>query len=142
MFAVFRKPDRRRAFVQSRRQCGRRHGAEHLPVGCRDRHHHAVIGLADLQRQILELFRNKRGGRLSSKNYGGRLPMGLHIRDERQMKALTGLSQAQFASLRPVFSDIYRATPQHPYAAGIQSGTRRRRPGGGAKGTLPTLGEK
>ena len=32
--------------------------------------------------------------------------MGLQIRDERQMKALTGLSQAQFDYLLPVFSDI------------------------------------
>ena len=36
--------------------------------------------------------------------------MGLQIRDDRQMKALTGLSQAQFDYLLPVFSDIYRAT--------------------------------
>ena len=37
--------------------------------------------------------------------------MGLQIRDERQMKALTGLSQAQFDYLLPVFSDIYRVQP-------------------------------
>ena len=46
--------------------------------------------------------------------------MGLQIRDERQMKALTGLSQAQFDSLLPVFSDIYRATQQQTYEEGIQ----------------------
>src|SRR4029434_5286760 len=68
--------------------------------------------------------------------------MGLHIRDERQMKALTGLSQAQFDSLLPVFSAIYRATQQQTYAAGSQSGTRSRRPGGGSKGKLPTMVEK
>jgi Helix-turn-helix of DDE superfamily endonuclease len=68
--------------------------------------------------------------------------MGLQIRDERQMKALTGLSQAQFDSLLPVFSDIYRATQQQTYEAGLQAGTRRRRPGGGSKGKLPTLVEK
>ena len=68
--------------------------------------------------------------------------MGLHIRDERQMKALTGLSQAQFDSLLPVFSAIYRATQQQTYEEGLQSGTRRRRPGGGSKGKLPTMGEK
>jgi len=68
--------------------------------------------------------------------------MGLHIRDERQMKALTGLSQAQFDSLLPVFSDIYRATQQHMYEEGVQSGTRKRRPGGGSKGKLPTMVEK
>jgi hypothetical protein len=68
--------------------------------------------------------------------------MGLQIRDERQMKALTGLSQAQFDSLLPVFSDLYRATQQHTYEEGSQSGTRRRRPGGGSKGKLPTIVEK
>src|SRR5438093_6709839 len=68
--------------------------------------------------------------------------MGLQIRDERQMKALTGLSQAQFDSLLPVFSDLYRAAQQHAYEEGSQSGTRRRRPGGGSKGKLPTMAEK
>ncbi len=68
--------------------------------------------------------------------------MGLQIRDERQMKALTGLSQAQFDSLLPVFSDIYRATQQQTYEEGIQSGTRRRRPGGGSTGKLPTMVER
>ena len=68
--------------------------------------------------------------------------MGLHIRDERQRKALTGLSQAQFGPLLLVFSDIYRATQQQTYEAGVQSGTRRRHPGGGAKGKLPTMADK
>ena len=68
--------------------------------------------------------------------------MGLQIRDERQMKALTGLSQAHFDSLLPVFSDIYRAAQQHTYEEGSQSGTRRRRPGGGSTGKLPTMVEK
>ena len=68
--------------------------------------------------------------------------MGLHIRDERQMKALTGLSQAQFDSLLPVFSDLYRATQQHTYETGVASGTRRRKPGGGSKGKRPTMAEK
>ena len=68
--------------------------------------------------------------------------MGLQIRDERQMKALTGLSQAQFDHLLPVFSDIYRATQQQTYEEGVESGTRRRHPGGGSKGKLPTMAEK
>jgi hypothetical protein len=68
--------------------------------------------------------------------------MGLRIRDERQMKALTGLSQAQFDPLLPVFSDIYQATQQHTYAKGVASGTRRRKPGGGSTGKLPTMAEK
>ena len=68
--------------------------------------------------------------------------MGLQIRDERQMKALTGLSQDQFDHLLPFFSAIYAATQQKTYAAGVDSGTRRRKPGGGAKGKLPTMAEK
>ncbi len=32
--------------------------------------------------------------------------MEIQIRDDRQMKALTGLSQAHFDYLLPVFSDI------------------------------------
>jgi hypothetical protein len=68
--------------------------------------------------------------------------MGLQIRDDRPMKALTGLSQAQFDHLLPVFSEIYRVTPQHTYEEGVASGTRRRHPGGGSKGKLPTMAEK
>jgi len=68
--------------------------------------------------------------------------MGLLIRDDRQMKALTGLSQAQFDPLLPIFSDIYQATQQKTYEDGVKSGTRRRQPGGGAKGKLPTMVEK
>src|SRR5204863_9778299 len=40
------------------------------------------------------------------------------------------------------FSDIYRATQQKHYAEGVASGTRRRKPGGGTKGKLPTMTEK
>jgi hypothetical protein len=68
--------------------------------------------------------------------------MGLQIRDARQMKALTGLSQAQCDPRLPVFSDIYRATQQQTYEEGVHSGTRRRHPGGGSKGKRPTLAEK
>ena len=59
--------------------------------------------------------------------------MGLQIRDDRQMKALTGLSQAQFDSLLPIFSDVYQTTQQKSYEDGVKSGTRRRQPGGGVK---------
>jgi len=66
----------------------------------------------------------------------------LLIRDDRQMKALTGLSQAQFDHLLLVFSDIYQTTQQQTYEQGVESGTRRRKPGGGSKGKLPTMAEK
>ena len=68
--------------------------------------------------------------------------MGLQIRDARQMKALPGLSPAQCDHLLPVFCHIYRATQPHTYEEGVQAGTRRRHPGGGSKGKLPTLAEK
>ena len=68
--------------------------------------------------------------------------MGIQVRDERHMKALTGLSQAQFDNLLPVFSDLYGATQQKHYEEGVASGTRRRKPGGGTKGKWPTMTEK
>ena len=68
--------------------------------------------------------------------------MELQVRDERQLKALTGLSQAQFDHLVPVFSDIYTEKQQQAYEAGVAAGTRRRKPGGGAKGQLRTLANK
>lgn len=68
--------------------------------------------------------------------------MGLQIRDDRQMKALTGLSQEQFRHLLAVFSVLYETTQQQTYEAGVNAGTRRRKPGGGSKGKLPTMAEK
>jgi Helix-turn-helix of DDE superfamily endonuclease len=68
--------------------------------------------------------------------------MGIQVRDERQMKALTGLSPAQFDDLLPVFNDIYGVTQQKRYEEGVESGTRRRKPGGGTKGKLPTITDK
>ena len=68
--------------------------------------------------------------------------MGLRIRDDRQMQAFTGLSQAQFDRLLPVFSDLYQTTQQQTYEQGIESGTRVRTPGGGSKGKLPTMADK
>ena len=44
--------------------------------------------------------------------------MGMQIRDDRQMKALTGLSQAHFDHLLPVFSAIYQAAQQKPMKMG------------------------
>ena len=68
--------------------------------------------------------------------------MGLQIRDERQLKALTGLSQAQVDHLLPVFSEVYTAQQQQKYEAGVASGVRTRKPGGGAKGKLLTILDK
>ena len=58
------------------------------------------------------------------------------------MQALTGLSQTQFDYLLLAFSDMYQVSQQKTYEAGVASGTRRRKPGGGTKGKLPTMTEK
>jgi len=68
--------------------------------------------------------------------------MGLQIRDERQLKALTLLSQDEMDHMLPVFSEVYTAKQQQKYAEGVASGTRTRKPGGGAKGKLPTMCDK
>jgi hypothetical protein len=68
--------------------------------------------------------------------------MVLEIRDERQMRALTGLTQAQFAQLLPSFSEVYQAKRQADYEQAVQSGQRQRQPGGGRKSKLPTMADK
>ena len=68
--------------------------------------------------------------------------MGLVIRDDRQMKALTGVSQAQFDFLLPVFSHVYQEAEQKRYEDGVEAGTRSRKPGAGIKGKLLTLADK
>ena len=49
--------------------------------------------------------------------------INLLIRDNRQIKTLTNLSQAQFYHLLPVFSDIYQTTQQHTYETDVASFT-------------------
>jgi len=66
----------------------------------------------------------------------------LTIHDDRQMRALTGLSKAQFAKLLETFTQVYHEQRQAAYEQGVQAGTRQRRPGGGAKGKLPTVADK
>jgi hypothetical protein len=56
--------------------------------------------------------------------------MGRLIRDDRQMKAVTGLSRSPFNSLLPAFSDIHQAAQQLPYEDGGKSSTRRCNPEG------------
>ena len=68
--------------------------------------------------------------------------MGLIIRDDRQMKALTGVSQAQFDFLLPAFRHVYHETQQTRYADGVEAGQRSRKPGAGIKGKLPTMADK
>jgi len=64
------------------------------------------------------------------------------IRDDRQMRSLTGLSQQQFAHLTIEFEKDYQAYRQAHYAEGVARGTRQRRLGGGRKGKLPRVKDK
>ena len=68
--------------------------------------------------------------------------MALVIRDDRQMKALTGVAQAHFDFLLPAFRHVYQETQQQRYEEGAKAGQRSRRPGAGIKGKLPTMADK
>jgi hypothetical protein len=64
------------------------------------------------------------------------------IRDDRQMRALTGLSFEQFAQLTLEFEKDYQAYQKQRYIEGLAKGTRQRRLGGGRKGKLPRVVDK
>jgi hypothetical protein len=68
--------------------------------------------------------------------------MGLLIRDARQVRALTGMSQVHFDFLLPAFSHVYQKAQQQRYEDGVNAGKRRRKPGAGIKGKLPTMADK
>ena len=64
------------------------------------------------------------------------------IRDERQLKALTGLPRDKFEVLIAEFAQVYQARQQQAYERAQAQGIRRRKPGGGQKGKLPGAGDK
>ena len=64
------------------------------------------------------------------------------IRDDRQMRSLTGLSQEQFTNLTVEFERDYQAYREACYADNLAKGMRQRRLGGGRKGNLPSVKDK
>lgn len=68
--------------------------------------------------------------------------MSLQIRDDRHMRALTGVSETQFEILLEAFSLTYTKMQWQAYQDGSAVGIRKRRPGGGRKGALPTMRDK
>lgn len=58
------------------------------------------------------------------------------------MRALTGTSQEKFAILEAAFSLALADKKEQAYQAGIATGKRQRKPGGGQKGKLPTEHDK
>ena len=68
--------------------------------------------------------------------------MNITIRDDRHLRSLTGVTQKQFDILLEAFTSIFETL--HPRASreGVSAGTRKRRPGGGRKGALPSVRDK
>ncbi|MCP4345691.1 MAG: transposase family protein [Desulfobacterales bacterium] len=64
------------------------------------------------------------------------------IRDDRQFKALTGVSREQFEKLGKFFAGVYEEMLQKAYEEAVGRGERKRKRGGGRKGRLPTVEEK
>lgn len=68
--------------------------------------------------------------------------MTIKIRDDRQMRAMTGLSKTKFAEILPVFRQVIEEEQQRAYEQGLMMGTRKRKPGGGQKGKLSSKQDK
>ena len=68
--------------------------------------------------------------------------MSIHVRDDRHMRSLTGVSLTQFEILLEVFTMTYTELQWQAYQDGLAAGIRQRRPGGGKKGALPTMRDK
>jgi len=70
------------------------------------------------------------------------LILNARVRDERQLRALTGLGESQFEKLLAKFSEMRQRQRQTAYEAGLSAGTRQRKPGAGSKGRLVTDRDK
>lgn len=64
------------------------------------------------------------------------------IRDDRQMRALTGVSIEKLETLEVAFAKAFGEEKQSRYQKQLSDGKRHRKPGGGQKGKLPTIREK
>jgi hypothetical protein len=64
------------------------------------------------------------------------------IRDERQMRALTGVPAEKFSTLEAAFALALADEKELAYQEGLAAGKRQRKPGGGQRGKLPTIYDK
>ena len=64
------------------------------------------------------------------------------VRDDRQLRALTGVSTEKLSILEAAFALALDDEKERVYREGVANGTRQRKPGGGRKGNLPTAYEK
>lgn len=68
--------------------------------------------------------------------------MSIEIKNERQLRALTGISEKQYDILLDAFTKNYEEKKWTDYQKGLEEGKRRRQPGGGRKSGLATASEK
>lgn len=66
----------------------------------------------------------------------------LQTRDDRQTRALFGLSGERLGLLEAAFRKVYERTKQELYEKEVENRTRKRARGGGRKGALTTTREK
>lgn len=64
------------------------------------------------------------------------------IRDDRQMRALTGVSIEKLEILEAAFAKAFAEEKERIYQKQLIEGKRQRKPGGGQKGKLPSIREK
>lgn len=64
------------------------------------------------------------------------------IRDDRQMRALTGVSTEKLEVLEAAFAQAFTAEKEKIYQKQVQEGKRQRKPGAGQKGKLRTIRQK
>lgn len=64
------------------------------------------------------------------------------IRDSRQLKSMTGVSEEHFEKLEEVFGKAYEDKKRKDYEASVERGERKRKRGGGRKSALLTIGDK
>lgn len=63
----------------------------------------------------------------------------LRIRDDRQLRSITGISEAMLKKIEPVFTKVYEGQLEAEYEQQKKSGLRQRKPGGGRKSKLGTI---
>jgi len=68
--------------------------------------------------------------------------MAIEMRDDRQYRALLGISEEKHKKLVETFEQVYAKGRQEAYLADLAAGKRQRKIGGGQKGKLPTGSDK
>ncbi len=64
------------------------------------------------------------------------------IKDDRQLRALTGVPTEKWATLEDEFGRVLKEEKERVYREEVAKGKRKRKPGGGQKGKLPTVYDK